>query len=82
MCVAVLSESWLLDFREFLEEILKLSRGFDDLKGGEAFVHKMKDPLPLEVDAQVVGVEKVGAEEWTSNIGQDELVLEGDAGEV
>ena len=32
MCVAVLSELWLLDFWEFLEEVLEFSRGFDDLK--------------------------------------------------
>ena len=45
-------------------------------------VHKTKDPLPLEIDTQVVGVEEIGAEEWSSHIGQDELVLKGDAGKI
>ena len=96
VCIAVLSESWLLNLREFLEKALILSRSFDDLKGGERVrcgegcwnginnpvVHKTKDPLPLEINTQVVGVKEVGAKEWTSNIGQDELVLERNAGKV
>ena len=32
VCVAVLSEPWLLDFWEFLEEVLEFSRGSDDLE--------------------------------------------------
>ena len=32
MCVAVVAESWLLNFREFLKKTLILSRSFDDLK--------------------------------------------------
>ena len=45
-------------------------------------VHETKDPLALEVNAQAVGVEKVGAEKWSSHIGQDELVFEVNTGEV
>ena len=33
MRVAVLSEPWLLNFGEFLEEALEFSRGIDDLEG-------------------------------------------------
>ena len=69
---------------------------FDDLEGGRRIccgesgwngvnhpvVHKTKYPLALEVDAQAVGVEKVGAEKWSNHIGQDELVLEVDAGKI
>ena len=49
---------------------------------GHSVIHETKDPLPLEVDTQVVGVEKVGAEKWSSHIGQDELVFEVDPGEI
>ena len=93
VCIAVGAESWLLNLRELSEEIF--SRSFDDLKKGRRrirrgeggrngvnnpVIDKPKDPLALEVYAQVVGVEKIGAEEWSSHIGQNELVLEGDAG--
>ena len=44
-------------------------------------VHETDQPLLLEIHAEVVGVEKVGAEEWPSNVGQDEFVGEGDVGE-
>ena len=32
VCVAVVAESWLLNFQEFLKKTLILSRSFDDLK--------------------------------------------------
>ena len=44
-------------------------------------VNEADQSLPLEIHAEVVGVEEVGAEEGPSNVGQDELVNEGDAGE-
>ena len=94
--VAVVAEPWLLHFREFPKEVLIHSLGFDDLVKGSrilrgessrngvdhSVVHETEDPLALEVDTQAVGVEKVGAEKWSSHIGQDELVFEVDAGKV
>ena len=44
-------------------------------------VHKTDQPLLLKIHAEVMCVEKVGAEEWPSDVGQDELVGEGDVGE-
>ena len=93
VCVAVMPEPWLLDFREFLEEALEFSRGSDNLEGGKGVcpgkgclngavnlvVNETDQSLPLEIHAEVVCVEKVGAEEGLSNVGQDELVNEGDA---
>ena len=95
MRVAVLSESWLLDFWEFSKEALEFPRGADDLEGrGRTWsgkscldgavhlvIHKTDQSLPLEIHAEVVGGEKIGAEEWPGNVGQDELVGEGDVGE-
>ena len=95
MRVAVLSEPWLLNLREFLEEALEFSRGIDDLEGRretrpsescldeavDLVVHETDQPLLLEIHAEVVGGEKIGAEEGPGNVGQDELVGEGDVGE-
>ena len=71
------------------------SRGSDDLEGGKGVcpgkgclndavnlvVNETDQSLPLKIHAEVVGIEKVGAEDGPSNVGQDELVNEGDAGE-
>ena len=95
VCITMSAKSWLLYFREFQKEVLIHSRCLDLERGrrircGESgwngvnhsVIHKTKDPLALEVDTQAVGVEKVGAEKWSSHIGQDELVFEVDAGKV
>ena len=94
--IAVVAETWLLHFWEFLKEVLIHSCSLDDLVEGSrmccgesgwngvnhSVVHETEDPLAVEVDTQAVGVEKVGAEKWSSHIGQDELVFEVCPGEV
>ena len=97
MRVAVRAESWLLDLRKLRKEVLIFARGLDDLKGGarrirfgeggrdrvyHLVVHELEDPLAFEVHAQVVGVKEIGAEQGARNVGQDELVAEGDVGKI
>ena len=94
--VTMSAETRLLHFWEFPKEVLIHSRGLDDLVEGSrifrgksswngvdySVVHETEDPLAFEVDTQAVGVEKVGAEKWSSHIGQDELVFEVASGKI
>ena len=97
MRIAMSAKSRLLDLQEFREEVLVSALSFDNLEGGgcriccgegggngvhHPVVHELEDPLSFEIHAQVVGVEEIGAEQWSSNIGQDELVGEGDVGKI
>ena len=97
MRVVVRAEPRLLDLWKFRKEVLIFARGLDDLKrrarrvcfgeGGRdgvhhLVVHQLEDPLALEIHVQVVGVEEIGAKQGASDVGQDELVTEGDVGKI
>ena len=74
--IAMSAKPWLLNFRELPQEILVGACCLDDLIGGgwiccgesgwnrvnHSVIHETEDPFAFEVDAQAVGVEKIGAE--------------------
>ena len=76
MRIAMSAEPRLLDLRKFPQEVLVGARSLDNLVGGSrirrgesggnrldhSVIHESKDPPALEIYAQAVRVEEVGAE--------------------